>query len=77
MPRGHIPYRGERRPKLYGSRAPRNPNEKFVTQILTILFIVAGLAIFYFAVNLATQGNFNGFFLFAIYLMFAIIVFSQ
>lgn len=75
MPRGHIPYRGEARPRLYGSPAPRNPNEKFITRLLLVLFIAAGLAIFYFALTLAAEGNFNGVFVFVIYLMFAAIVF--
>src|SRR5689334_13162297 len=70
-----IPYRGQVWPKLRGSPAPRNPNEKFITRLLLVLFIAAGLAIFYFAVILAAKGSSNGFFVFAIYLMFAIFVF--
>ena len=70
---GHLPYRGEVRPKLYGHVSPSNPRHHVIDVLLWIVFALVGIIIFCFAIDfafVAKDKNLSGFFVFAIYLMF-------
>jgi cell division protein FtsW (lipid II flippase) len=75
MRRGHIPYRGEVRPKQRGHPSPPDPNQRLKTQTFWFLFAIAGIVIAFFAIKLVLKGDFGGFFAFVIYLIFLLIAF--
>lgn len=71
---GHIPYRGEVRPKLYGHPSPPKPIHHIGDQIFWFILVVIGIIIFWFNIIAALGENFRNFPTFLIYLLFFIVM---
>jgi hypothetical protein len=61
---------------VYGQPSPPTPANSATDQILWVVFAIVGTVILYFAMKMAANRDFGGFFVFGIYLIFLLIAIS-